>query len=140
MDKEFKKIFDKLSGIESEADKVVCVMNKYQEYLDLLVEKGILTIQDTRMKFFTENQEVLSFIKQGLEEDEDEDDDAEEESEDRDDAYDAFKYTSSVFPETDQEKRDRKIIGEIQQILRDNGITDFSIVCNRFVHRRKPRG
>lgn len=136
MDKDFKKIFDKLHGVQTTTEKVFNCMEKYQEYLDMLVENGFLTERDARMKFFVENQEVIGLVKEGN------NDSAEDESDDSDDEPAKFAEESyeRCCPETTEEKAHRKAMEELSKCLRENGFGDFHFSYMGRFDRRKPRG
>lgn len=89
MDKDFKKIFDKLvkdKYIEEDTAKVLTVMEAYSDYLDKAVELGVIDEHDARMDFCTKSHEVTAQIAVNSKaEEEDDDDDAEDESCDCDD-------------------------------------------------------
>ena len=88
MDKDFKKIFDKLvkdKYIEEDTAKVLTVMEAYSDYLDKAVELGAIDEHDARMDFCRKSHEVTAQIAVNSKAEEDDDDDAEDEPCDCDD-------------------------------------------------------
>lgn len=89
MDKDFKKIFDKLwnevHNNISKADKIHRVMDGYQNHLDQMVEEGLMNEHDARMDFYCKTNELLQSVKNAEER---MNDDADDESEDCDDDND----------------------------------------------------
>lgn len=89
MDKDFKKIFDKLwdevHNNISKADKIHRVMDGYQNYLDQMVEEKLMTEHEARMDFYCKTSELLRSVSNAEER---MSDDADDESEDCDDEND----------------------------------------------------
>lgn len=82
MDKEFKKIFDKIiieEKAEKDTAKVLAVMDAYQKFLDTAVEIGVMDEHDARMEFCTKSHEVVNQVAMNGKYDEEDNDDAEDE-------------------------------------------------------------
>lgn len=75
---------DFMKRVDKDTDKVMGVMEAFQEYLDKAVAAGAMTEHEARMEFASQTAEVVGMIgsKYGQEED---DDDAEDEQGDGDD-------------------------------------------------------
>lgn len=119
MDKDFKKIFDKLwdevhSNI-SKADKIHRVMDGYQNHLDQMVEEGLMNEHDARMDFYCKTNELLRSVSNAEER---MNENAGDESEDSDDEIEWYEN-----PEPERLAEVARLFGEFQRGLRDIGLT-----------------
>lgn len=140
MDKEFKKIFDKLREEMDMTNKVYRVMDGYQAHLDQMVEEGMMTEHEARMDFFCKTSDLLKSVANAHVKDEDDDDDAEDEQCDCDDEPAEADAYGNMFPETAEEKAQRKALDKLAECLRASGIADVTFhYCGHAIRRDDKR-
>lgn len=134
MDKEFKRIFDKLREEMDMTNKVYRVMDGYQTHLDQMVEEGMMTEHEARMDFFCKTSDLLESVANAHVKDEDDDDDAEDEQCDCDDE------SSETDCDADEDEAINKTIDKLADAIRTARRNGCDVTRIDYAVRRKHRG